>query len=228
MKPKNNQRAPSWWERLLGKQKTKSTPPERSHRETPAPKPSEWSLELLRTLEWKRFEDVCAEYFRQLGKLAKTTQFGADGGVDVRIYSSKAHSIEHVIQCKAWSHRVGVKEIRELFGVMTHQEAPKGIFMTTSVFSGDAVAFAKKQRSRLFLIDGPKFISMIGSLPEAKRKHLLSFATEGDYTTPTCASCGIKMVWREKGEFWGCKNYPRCKSTLRVKRQTPPTHLRER
>jgi len=221
MDSKNNQRASSWWERLLGKQNPKNKPPERSHRKTLESKSAEWSLDLLRALEWKRFEEVCAEYFRQLGTLAKTTKFGADGGVDIRTYSSKDHSIVHVIQCKAWSYRVGVKEVRELFGVMIHQAAPKGILMTTSVFSGDAVAFAKKQGSRLFLIDGPKFISMIGGLPEAKRKHLLSFATEGDYTTPTCASCGIKMIWREKGEFWGCKNYPRCKSTLRVKRQLP-------
>lgn len=186
--------------------------------ETSSAKPTEWNLELLRALEWKRFELVCAEYFRQLGKHAETPECGADGGVDVKIYSSSGNTVERVIQCKAWSHKVGVKEVRELFGVMIHQSAPKGIFMTTSRFSDDAIAFAQGQGDRLFLIDGQKFISMITALPEGKRKHLLNFATEGDYTTPTCASCGTKMVWREKGAFWGCKNYPRCKSRLRVKK----------
>ena len=187
----------------------------------PKSRPAGWSLDLLRSLEWKRFEQVCAEFFRQLGKVVEATHRGADGGVDVKLYSNKNQPLEHVIQCKAWSHRVGVKEVRELFGVMVHLAAPKAIFMTTSSFSDDAVAFASEQGNKLFLIDGQKFISMIGGLPESKRQELLDFATEGDYMTPTCASCGLKMVWRGKGGFWGCKNYPRCKSTLRVKRQLP-------
>jgi len=41
-----------------------------------------------------------------------------------------------------------------------------------------------------------------------------SFATAGDYTTPTCASCGVKMIVRTPKAggkaFWGCVNYPRC------------------
>jgi restriction system protein len=190
---------------------------ESSNTKNPKCKPTEWSLDLLRSLEWKRFEQVCAEFFRQLGKLVEVSRRGADGGVDVKVYSNKNQSLEHVIQCKAWSYRVGVKEVRELFGVMVHQAAPKAIFMTTSSFSDDALAFAGEQSNKLFLIDGQKFISMIGGLPESKRQELLDFATEGDYMTPTCASCGVKMVWREKGEFWGCKNYPKCKSKLRVK-----------
>ena len=113
---------------------------------------------------------------------------------------------------------VGVKEIRELFGVMAHESAGKGIFMTTSTFTDDAKKFATAHSDKLFLIDGKKFISMIGNLPREKKTKLLAFATEGDYTTPTCASCGIKMVERSssKGKFWGCSNYPKCKSTLRV------------
>ena len=39
-----------------------------------------------------------------------------------------------------------------------------------------------------------------------------------EYWRPTCASCGVKLVERTpaKGgaQFWGCSNYPRCKSRL--------------
>lgn len=178
--------------------------------------PTSWSLELLRTLEWHRFESLSAEYFRILGKRVETIHHGADGGVDARIYAHDSNVLEYAVQCKAWSDIVGVKPIRELFGVMAHESAGKGIFLTTSTFSNEAKEFAAGHNDKLFLIDGQRFISMIEMLPDEKKAKLLAFATEGDYTTPTCASCGIKMVWQTKGNFWGCQNYPKCKSILRV------------
>ncbi|MHB1122380.1 MAG: topoisomerase DNA-binding C4 zinc finger domain-containing protein [Ramlibacter sp.] len=47
---------------------------------------------------------------------------------------------------------------------------------------------------------------------------LLQIAYEGEYWRPTCANCGTKMVEREArntaSRFWGCAQYPRCKSML--------------
>ncbi|MEK7067409.1 MAG: topoisomerase DNA-binding C4 zinc finger domain-containing protein [Patescibacteria group bacterium] len=36
--------------------------------------------------------------------------------------------------------------------------------------------------------------------------------------TGICPSCGTKMVWRksERGDFWGCGNYPRCRQVFHV------------
>ncbi|MDP5239652.1 topoisomerase DNA-binding C4 zinc finger domain-containing protein [Uliginosibacterium sp. 31-16] len=44
----------------------------------------------------------------------------------------------------------------------------------------------------------------------------MELATEGDWTTPTCGHCGIKMVAREgkSGSFWGCRNFPRCRQRI--------------
>ena len=52
--------------------------------------------------------------------------------------------------------------------------------------------------------------------PPALRQALLAFATEGDWTTPTCPSCGVKMAARDssRGRFWGCIRYPKCRATL--------------
>jgi restriction system protein len=182
---------------------------------------TDWSLELLQSLEWKRYEMLCAEYFRILGKRVETIAKGADGGIDARIYAKNSDVLEYAIQCKSWSRMIGVKEIRELFCVMAHESAGKGIFMSTSLFSNDAKEFAAEHKDKLFLIDAELFLSMLSNLPDAKRKVLLDFATEGDYLTPTCASCGIKMVRRpgKAGEFWGCMNYSRgCRSTFKIAR----------
>lgn len=179
---------------------------------------TDWSIELLRSLEWKRFEMLCAEYFQVLGKRVITTSHGADGGVDARVYSKDSEILELAIQCKAWDSMVGVKPIRELFGVMAHESAGKGLFMVTSTFSEDAKKFASQHKDKLFLVDGERFVSMLLKLPEDKRKRLLEFATAGDYTTPTCASCGSKMVQRKgpSGIFWGCKTFPKCRNKLRI------------
>jgi len=179
-------------------------------------RPTEWSLELLRRIEWKRFELLCAEYFRALGERVETIDHGADGGLDARVYANDSTVMEYAIQCKAWNGMVGVKPIRELFSIMAHESAGKGIFMTTSTFSDEGKLFAVEHKDKLFLIDGEKFLSMLLKLSEDKRKRLLAFATEGDYTTPTCASCGSKMVRKtgKNGEFWGCENFPRCRFTL--------------
>jgi restriction system protein len=141
---------------------------------------TDWSIELLR-VQGKRFEMLCAEYFQVLGKRVVTTSHGADGGVDARVYSKDSEILELAIQCKAWDSMVGVKPIRELFGVMAHESAGKGLFMVTSTFSEDAKKFASQHKDKLFW----GVVSMLLKLPD-KRKGS-EFATAGDYTTPTCA-----------------------------------------
>lgn len=184
----------------------------------PPVKLPQWDLSLIREIEWKRFEMLCGEYFRVLGKRVETLDHGADGGIDARIYKNHSSELEFAIQCKAWKKQVGVKEVRELFGVMAHESAGKGIFMTTSTFTAEATKFAKDHATKLFLIDGEKLLHLIKKLPGKSQDHLYSFVTKGDFTTPTCASCGIKMVQRQgkSGSFWGCKNYPKCKTTLKI------------
>lgn len=56
----------------------------------------------------------------------------------------------------------------------------------------------------------------ICTLDQYKQATLLKQAFRGDYRTPTCAACGIKMVERKgsAGAFWGCQNYPGCKVRL--------------
>lgn len=185
--------------------------------ETPAAI-TEWSLSLLKEMEWKRFELLCAEYFRCLGKHVETINHGADGGIDARIFSDKTNTLEYAIQCKSWNSLVGIKSIRELYGVISHEAVGKGILMTTSDFTEESKQFATDHNNKLFLINGEKFVSMLLKLPESSQKKLLAFATEGDYKTPSCPSCGIKLFKRagKSGPFWGCTNYPKCRTTMNV------------
>lgn len=178
----------------------------------PLNEPVTWTLDLIRSLEWKRFEDLCAEFSKNNGLRTETTSLGADGGVDIRLYSSSGELVG-VVQCKAWKSDIGVKLIRELAGVMAHGKVRHGVFMTTSSFTPDAVTFARE--AGIILMSGQDLLNAIKALPDDVQQRLLRFATEGDYTTPTCPHCGVKMVLRKGySEFWGCRNYPRCREKI--------------
>lgn len=180
---------------------------------------SRWSLELLRAIEWKRFEHVCAAYFEAIGFRTKVAREGADGGIDIHLFTDSSTKPAMIAQCKAWNtYKVGIKPVRELFGVMAMEGVTEGIFLTTGVFTAEARAFPRG--NKLHLWDGKQIVAKILELPEEKQQSLLRRATEGDFRTPTCPSCAIKMIVRtakRNGEqFWGCSNYPRCRQTFKL------------
>ena len=191
--------------------------------EAPAPAhaidTSAWSLALLRAVEWKRFEEVCAAYFRMLGFGTRLAAPGPDGGIDIHLVPEGSDRPGVLVQCKAWNtYDIGVKAIRELLGVMTAQKVGEGVFVTTGRFTQPARDFALGKE--IVLIDGPDLLSKIVALRDEQQAELLAVATAGDFTRPTCPSCGVKMVRRiarASGDpFWGCENFPGCRTTLRI------------
>lgn len=183
----------------------------------PDPKPN-WTIALLQEMDWKRFEDLCCEYFSIIGFKSVQTGLGADGGVDIYLYKDESDKVFAAAQCKAWTNPVGVEQIRAFFGVMVHKNLSTGYFVSTSTFYQSAKEFAVDKN--IHLIDGKKLIKMIEELTEEKQNELYKLSTKDDYKTPSCSKCGIKMVLRnsKSGQFWGCRNYPRCKSRLKIKK----------
>jgi HJR/Mrr/RecB family endonuclease len=175
-----------------------------------------WNIDLLDALEWKRFEIVCAKYFEMRGFTSRTNLCGADGGIDIQLFTADSVGPDSVVQCKAWARKVRLDPVRGLLGSMTAVGVKKGIFMTTGDYTQDARDFAAK--NGISLIGGKELLAKIGALAPEQQAELLAVATDGDYLTPTCPSCGIKMTLRtsskDQSQFWGCLNYPRCKSRL--------------
>ncbi len=182
-------------------------------------KPTAWSVKLIQELEWKRFEELSVAYYREKGIKAETTPLGADGGIDIKLYQDDSGRPTTIIQCKSWASQVGVKQIREFLGVMTHEKIAKGFYMTSSGYTNDAFEIAKS--NKITLINGEMLLMMVQRLSPMSQEKLLDLATNGDYKTPTCPKCGIKMSRRssKKGDFWGCANYPRgCKQMLSLRK----------
>ncbi len=180
-----------------------------------------WDLNLLMSLEWKRYEEICKEFLIIEDNDATVTNTGKDGGVDIEIKNIFGETTT-IAQCKAYNknNKISVSLIREFFGVMVHREINKGIFFTTSSFSQDAVEFSKDKN--IVLIDGKKLIDSIHELTKDEQNHLLKIATAADYTTPTCPNCDKKMIKRTQkqsgNEFWGCANYPKCRNVLQIRK----------
>jgi restriction system protein len=77
-----------------------------------------------------------------------------DGGIDGIIKEDKLGLDIIYIQAKRWQGTVGRPEIQKFAGALLGQKAKKGIFITTSSFSGDAVNYVKNLDSKIILIDG--------------------------------------------------------------------------
>lgn len=184
-------------------------------------RPTTWSLQLIRDLEWKRFEELCEGFWKAKGYRAELTGRGADGGIDINLYRPSApDKLLAIIQCKSRSQdRVGVQIVRELFGVMNHVNAPMGILVTSSDFHEPAKDFAAGKR--LQLVNGATLFKQLAELPTDASASLLAHVTRDDYITPTCPSCDVKMVLRPgtkgKADFYGCTNYPKCRTVMHVR-----------
>ena len=175
---------------------------------------AEWSLELLKSLDWKRFEDLCSAYFDEKKIKNNQTSLGADGGIDILLFENSFSTPTALVQCKRHTGVIGVTLIREFVGVMHHEKINRGYFFTTGTFNTAAIDFAAS--NNLKLIDGAAFLSLIKRLPEESKNNLLYLTTDGDYKTPTCVKCGTKMILRtgKQKKFWGCSNFPKCRSKL--------------
>lgn len=185
------------------------------------PPATTWNAQVFRDIEWRRFEAVCASLFAQAGFEARAQSHGADGGVDIWLHSANAEGPAAVVQCKHWLGKaVGVKELREFYGVMASHKLARGTFATSGTFTAEARDFAKS--NGISALDGLALLALISRRTAQQQKDLLAIAYEGEYWRPTCASCGIKMVERVTRKddklFWGCANYPRCHTTLPVRK----------
>jgi restriction system protein len=184
-------------------------------------KPKSWGRDVFNIIEWRRFETVVEALFRQAGFGTKSQSHGADGGVNIWLYSRPQPEIPvGLVQCKHWSGKqIGVEKIRELRGVMAAKKVSRGIFATTSTFTGDAIQFGRD--NRIDLLDIDRLLALIAQRTPEQQRGLLDVALEGEYWRPTCVHCGSKMVERvpRKGgnAFWGCPTYPMCRTTLPIR-----------
>ena len=175
--------------------------------------------QLLKKFVWRRFEELCAAYFEASGFRTEVVPSAAGGGaVDIHLYKDRAERPSILVQCQPWNpYRVGIKPVRGLLSAMAAANLAEGVLLTSGKFTPEARDFARKEKT-ITLLDGAELLARMSDLAPEKAAELLRFATEGDFQTPTCPTCAVKMVPRKSTthgrKFWGCRNYPGCKQTF--------------
>jgi restriction system protein len=106
------------------------------------------------------FEEVVVELLVAMGYGGSRKDAGerigksGDGGIDGIIKEDKLGLDAIYIQAKRWQGSVGRPEIQKFVGALQGQRARKGVFMTTSAFSADAIDYVSRVDVKVVLLDG--------------------------------------------------------------------------
>ena len=84
-----------------------------------------------------------------------------DGGIDGIIKEDKLGLDVIYLQAKRWDASVGRPEVQKFAGALQGQRASKGILITTSSFTKDAVEYVNIISAKIILIDGEALAGMM-------------------------------------------------------------------
>ncbi len=84
-----------------------------------------------------------------------------DGGIDGIIKEDKLGLDVIYLQAKKWANTVGRPEIQKFAGAVQGQRASKGIFITTSNYSREALEYVRTITTKIILIDGDTLTTLI-------------------------------------------------------------------
>ncbi len=108
-------------------------------------------LDVLHAMEYGGIQDDATERLGQSG----------DEGVDGVIRQDRLGLDLIYVQAKRWTNTVGRPEIQKFFGALMGKRATKGVFITTSTFSSDAIDYADGVTPRIILVDGKELAELM-------------------------------------------------------------------
>ena len=106
------------------------------------------------------FERLVVSLLLKMGYGGSRTEAGeaigssGDEGIDGIINEDRLGLDVIYLQAKRWEGNVGRPEIQKFVGALHGKRAKKGVFITTSAFSGDATEYVSKIEPKVVLIDG--------------------------------------------------------------------------
>jgi restriction system protein len=98
-----------------------------------------------------------------------------DGGIDGTVKQDKLGLDIVYVQAKRWHDNVGSPEVMKFCGGLTAHHANKGVLITTSSFSKDALEFVTKIPQKIVLIGGKR-------LAELMIEHAVGVSVKKTYT----------------------------------------------
>lgn len=124
-------------------------------------------LDALRTGSPSFFETVVVDVLVKMGyggsrpEAARAVGKSGDGGIDGVIDEDRLGLDVIYIQAKRWDGTVGRPEIQKFAGALQGHRARKGVFITTSAFTRDAIEYAHRIDTKIVLIDGVRLAELM-------------------------------------------------------------------
>jgi restriction system protein len=85
----------------------------------------------------------------------------SDGGIDGIVKQDRLGLDAIYIQAKRWKENVGIQEVMKFSGALTKRHATRGVFITSSGFSRDALNYVEALPQKIVLIDGKRLASLM-------------------------------------------------------------------
>jgi restriction system protein len=119
----------------------------------------------LATVSPSFFETIVLDLLHRMGygtsrSALRRVGGSGDGGIDGVISLDKLGLEKVYVQAKRWQGTVGRPEIQGFYGALAGQRANKGVFITTSNYTIQAVEFAKSVEG-IVLVDGPRLAELM-------------------------------------------------------------------
>jgi restriction system protein len=114
----------------------------------------------IRSISPNLFEKIVVDLLVRMGYGGSRQDAGeaigksGDEGVDGIIKEDRLGLDIIYVQAKKWESTVGRPEIQRFAGALQGKRARKGIFITTSSFSREAIEYASRIETKIVLIDG--------------------------------------------------------------------------
>ncbi|MEI6291038.1 MAG: restriction endonuclease [Chloroflexota bacterium] len=124
-------------------------------------------LDTVKTCPASFFERLVVELLVKIGyggsrkEASRAVGKSGDGGIDGIIDEDRLGLDAIYIQAKRWEGNVGRPEIQKFVGALMGKKAKKGIFITTSGFTSDAISFAHTIDYNVVLLDGRKVAELM-------------------------------------------------------------------
>jgi restriction system protein len=122
-------------------------------------------IETLASVSPAFFETIVLDLLHRMGYGANRADLqrvggSGDGGIDGVISLDKLGLEKVYVQAKRWQGTVGRPEVQAFYGALAGQRANKGVFITTSAYTAQAVDFARSVE-RVVLVDGRRMVELM-------------------------------------------------------------------
>jgi restriction system protein len=113
------------------------------------------------------FEQLVVELLVKMGyggsrrDAGQRTRQTGDGGIDGIIKEDRLGLDTIFIQAKRWQGSVGRPEIQKFVGALQGQRAKKGVFITTSTYTSEALDYVERIETKVVLIDGNQLATLM-------------------------------------------------------------------